>query len=451
MDQHDHRNQRVLILGMGISGRSAARFLLKRGAVVHGLDQNRDLIRNNEEIEALSLLGLTISFENRTVDPASFDLVVVSPGVPQTHPVYAEARKQGMDVIGEVELACRHLRQPCLAVTGSNGKTTTTMLITHVLNNTGKKARALGNIGTPLTSMLDDPAGAFDDIIVLELSSWQLETMASRCLDAAVILNITPNHLDRHGTMESYARAKFHVKDCLKPGKSLFVGSACLRGWSELLEGFPAKTFGYEQGSTLFCDMRHVLSGINIQFDLPPEYRDVVSHDVENIMAAYAMCREMGIEGMAFIEALASFRKPPHRIEFVRRVDGVAYYNDSKGTSLDAVAKAVASMNGSTILIAGGVHKGASYSPWLKAFDGRVRCVYAIGQAAEQIREDLGKHIPVETISTLEEAVKRAFSIAKEKENVLLSPGCASFDMFKDYNHRGDEFKRLVHELEEKK
>jgi len=433
---------KTLIIGLGLSGRAAAAFMLKRGATVSAVDQNRELLATHEELKTLREKGLETYHEQDPLSISQFDLVVVSPGVPPTNPHYAAALAFGVTVIGEVELASRYLTQTCLGITGSNGKTTTTRLVEHVLNNTGKKALAIGNVGVPITSALDELEE--NEILVAELSSQQLETLQTRILDGAVILNITPNHLDRHGTMEHYAAAKFNIKNCLKKGALLTLHSDCYLAFGHLLGDTPFQTFGYRPGSTFFCDQKGIYYNETLEFLLPESYRDRVSHDVENMLAAYALCRPMGVTPQGFLQAFQTFKKPPHRIEFVARINGVDFYDDSKGTSLDAVAKAVQSLPGQTILIAGGLHKGAPYTPWIKAFQGRVRCICAIGQAAKLIKEDVGQAVPVEIFESLESAVEHAANMAKKGENVLLSPGCASWDMFKDYVHRGDQFKRIV-------
>ncbi len=444
------QNKQVVVLGMGISGRAACRYLLNRGFPVLGIDKNQQLLNQHAEIQALCKEGLHIQGEDIPIPVQTIDFCVASPGVPPTNPIYQQLRKADIKIIGEVELACRDLAHPCLAITGSNGKTTTTLLVEHILNHQGVSAKAVGNVGVPVTEIINQETSK-QTVLVLELSSWQLETLTSAPLDAGVILNITPNHLDRHASLEEYARTKIHMKNCLKPGKKLYVGAQCYRDFGEFFDGFDVSLFGYEKGCALYCDRNGVFVNENIEFILPPEYRGKVSHDVENMMAAYALCREAGISGSQFISAFRTFKKPPHRIEFVCSCKGVSYYNDSKGTNIDAVIKAVDSMPGDTILIAGGVHKGASYTPWIEAFRGKVKAVCAIGQAAEYIRQDLASMAPVEIFSTLEEAVQEASKKAKNGWNVLLSTGCSSFDMFRDYIHRGDEFKRIVKAFQEPK
>ncbi|MCE5316981.1 MAG: UDP-N-acetylmuramoyl-L-alanine--D-glutamate ligase [Parachlamydia sp.] len=440
-----YQGRNVLVIGLGLSGRAAAGFLLKRGARVHGIDRDRELLASHEEIKGLYNLGFSASLESEPLDVGSFDLVVVSPGVPQTNPCYAAALSAGIEIIGEMELACRHMNQRCFGITGSNGKTTTTMLVTHVLNHSGRKARALGNIGMPLTEALD--AHCDGEILVIELSSWQLETLHARVFDAGAILNITPNHLDRHKTMLNYARAKINLKNCLKVDAPLFMGKVCREEFEQLLEGVPAKTFGFDSSCNVYSDRFRVYFEKESAFELPSEFQGKATHDVENMMAGYALCRMAGVSGEEFLAAQETFRKPPHRIEFVKKIEGVAYYDDSKGTSIAAVEKAVIALEGPIHLIAGGVHKGASYAPWRETFRGRVSHVYAIGQAASQIKSDVGDLVPVEMHSSLGAALESAALRARPGENVLLSPGCSSYDMFKDYNHRGDEFQRLVSEL----
>lgn len=435
----------TLVLGLGISGRAAAELLLKRGIKVIGIDKNAATLVLQEDIQALIKIGLRVASESEHIDILQIDSVVASPGIPPTHPIYQQALQAGKEIIGEVELACRSIKQPVLAITGSNGKTTTTLLVEHVLNQNGFKAKAVGNVGIPLTRALLDTYG-FEDILVLELSSWQLETMESKVIDAGAILNITPNHLDRHVTMAAYAAAKIKMKDCLKPNGTLWMGCTCYQEFKQMLGSFPVKTFGYTKGSDIFCD-KHDITIENFRIEIPLEYQESVNHHIENMMAAMALCSHIGIRPPDFMAAFASFKKPPHRIEFVRNIRGVSYFDDSKGTNIEAVARAVQSMKGPTILIAGGVHKGTSYASWAKTFAGKVRFICAIGQSASQIQYELKDACEVEIFSDLGAAVEFAASIAQDGENVLLSPGCASFDMFKDYQHRGQEFKRLINAL----
>jgi UDP-N-acetylmuramoylalanine--D-glutamate ligase len=444
------KNKQVLVLGLGISGRAAVKFLLKRGAHVCAVDRNPELISNHPDVQELIHEGLVAKHESVPIQIQLFDLVVVSPGVPPSNPLYAAAQKAGIEVIGEVELACRFLNHPFLAITGTNGKTTTTFLIAHVLNESGKSASILGNVGVPLTAEIDSSSfGLEGHILVVELSSFQLETLHAKVVDAGVILNITPDHLDRYPDLRAYASAKIHLKDCMKPDGQLYIFEAAYREFQDLFKGYRAFTYGYSPTSTFYTDKQNVYSSLHAEFLLPEQYHGMESHDVENLMAAYALCKTMGVTAEQFLKALATFKKPLHRLEFVRSFKDVAYYDDSKGTNIDAVIRAVNSLKGEIILIAGGVDKGAAYTPWIQAFAGKVKCVFAIGQAAFKIKQDLDSNLPVEESPTLEDAVKNATSLAKPGQVVLLSPGCSSFDMFRDYAHRGEEFKRIVNSLEE--
>lgn len=284
--------KKVLVLGLGLSGKSAARYLLQKGYLVFGFDQNLKF----QELchQGLQFLDERVPFENY-----QFDQVVVSPGVPPSDKYYAQAKALNIEIIGEVHLALQFLKNPLIAVTGTNGKTTVTLLIEHVLNQCGIKARALGNVGIPLTSYVGDD----NEVLVLELSSYQLETLNLKCFDAAVILNITPDHLDRYRGFQEYALQKIKLKECLKENKMLYVNERVAAEFQSFFDMSKIKQFG--------CDL---------------------DHEVENLRAAYAMVKEFNISEEAFLKASLSFKKPKHRIEFVRTVKGVNYYDDSNQT-----------------------------------------------------------------------------------------------------------------------
>lgn len=441
------KEKHVLVVGLGISGQAAAQFLLKRGAHVTACDRNKDIITTNDVIADMCLQGLKIISEEEATYISPCDLVVVSPGIPQTHPVYRESLARGLEVIGEVELACREIKQKCLAVTGTNGKTTVTLLVEHVLKTAGRKVKALGNVGTPLTSALEAPEHKDIEIFVIELSSFQLETLVHPFIDAGVLLNITPDHLDRYPSMKEYAAAKVRMKGNLKIGGSFFVEEHCYKEFNDHFGKFRPQTYGYSSNSDIYVDSGHICYKGKQEVPLPASHKGKRSHDVENVMAAYALCREVGISGEQFAIGLSSFKKPAHRIEFVRTHAGIHYVDDSKGTNIDAVIRAVASIEGRIVLIAGGVDKGFPYTSWIDAFGGKVKSICAIGQSKEKIKQDLGSHLAVELFSTLQEAVAHAAKVAESGETVLLSPGCSSYDMFTDYAHRGYEFQRIIHAL----
>ncbi|MDP1835860.1 MAG: Mur ligase family protein [Chlamydiales bacterium] len=413
--------QKYLILGLGSSGQAVARFLLSRSHQVTAVDSKAKELGQKPHIVELCQQGLQVLSEQEPLDLGSFTSLIVSPGVPPTHPLYQQAMAAGLEIIGETELACGYLSQRMIGITGTNGKTTVTLLVTHVLNACGFKAHAVGNVGVPLISMVETAAP--QDILVIELSSWQLETMCSKVLDAAVVLNVTPDHLDRHHNMENYARAKFAISRCLKADGIWMAHADISKEFSDILGEYQPHV-SYEELNS-------------------------ASHDAENNLAAFALCRHFGVSSADFLHAAESFVKPPYRNQLVRTYRGVNYYNDSKGTNLDAVMKAVTSVQGNCILIAGGRDKGSSFTPWLPVFEGRVRHICAIGESANKIKEELSHRVPVTTFESLQQAVTYAAAMAKAGENVMLSPGCSSYDMFENYAHRGDEFNKCVFGLED--
>ncbi|MFN0065281.1 MAG: Mur ligase family protein [Chlamydiales bacterium] len=380
-------SEKVLILGMGVSGKAAAAFLSKQG-VPFVIKERAEL--PNEE----------------------FAYVVKSPGIPITDPAVQAAKARGLLVIGEVDLGLRALKnKKLLGITGSNGKTTTTLLVAHVLS---ERAVAVGNIGLPLVSQVESKK----EVFVIELSSFQLETLQpAPYFDAAVLLNLTPNHLDRHASMEEYAAAKFRIASCMKKGAEFWIQKKAA-AWGKI-----------EQ--PLFFD--------EIKLDLP-----LAPHDLDNAKAAYVLCRKIGVSDAEFMQRVQTFQKPPHRMELVKIIGGVTYINDSKATSVDAVIKAVEAVNTPILLIAGGVDKGGSFESWITPFMGKVAHIFAIGGAAHRIAAEIHPKIPVTIISSLQESVLRAKQMAKRGDTVLLSCGCSSFDQFKSFEHRGECFREYI-------
>ena len=448
---HPLSGKKILVLGLGVSGLSAARFLSKRGAAVTAVDQRLPSLLSNPQIQELSGQGMQVLDEEAPCRVSDFALIVASPGIQPSQRHYSEALRSGIDLIGEIELGCRELKWrteelKCIGVTGTNGKTTVTLLIEHLLREAGIKAAAVGNVGTPLTTVLDSVAE--HSVFVIELSSFQLETLHTPCLDSGVILNITPDHLDRYASMQEYAKAKLQMARLIKPSGILFMEEATKQQYGNeaaaLLNASSSLcTYGYGN-EEIHSDTFNIYSQGTV-WEVPESFRGRRSHDLENLMAAYGICSEMGVH--IFSNAVRTFKKPDHRIQFVRTHAGVNYYDDSKGTNIDAVMRAVEIMAEPVHLIAGGVDKGSPYHPWITRFGQKVKAIYAIGQASQQIKRDLADHFRVELCVSLEEAILRASQAAKAGEVVLLSPGCSSFDMFKDYAHRGNEFKRIVNAL----
>lgn len=411
----------VLVLGLGLSGQASVSLLLQKGYRVIGVDDRIE----KEKITSLVEKGMEY-FRFFSVKKEELLFAVVSPGIPPSHSVYAELSMQGVPIVGEVALALSFLSNPAIAVTGTNGKTTVTLLVEHVLRSIGKKVKAVGNVGFPLSSycLEADP----EEILVVELSSYQLETLHAPYFLAATVLNITPDHLDRYSTMLEYAQAKARVQDCLLPQGKLFLSLQVERSYSCL----------FSHPFTILQDIQEC----DVSF-LP------AIHDRENALAAFALCQSFSVQAGQFLEALKSFRKPSHRMEFIGEYKGVCYIDDSKGTNLDAVIRAVESISSPIILIAGGVHKGASYLPWKESFGKKVKLMLVFGQSAGCIYEELALFFNVKIVDSLKEAVRIAKEVAKEGDVVLLSPGCSSFDMFQDYAHRGREFQKFVRMEEE--
>lgn len=437
---------KTLVLGLGVSGRAAAEFLLEQNNSVLGVDSDRELLNTNEELGDLETKGLHYQYDSDFLNWDEIAQLVVSPGISPKHPIYQGALERDVPITGEAELALPHFDKPLVAVTGTNGKTTVTLLVEHILNTAGIKAKALGNVGTPLCSYLLNPS--LDEVFVVELSSYQLETMRSPVFDAAVLLNITPDHLDRYANMQEYAKAKLRLQFLLKASAAFFVQADAYHEFHDLLVQKNTQTFAFGKPADLYTDGSRVIYREKIEYLMPFDYREMGKHDYENALAAWVLCQPFSISSEQFCSALMTFRKPPHRIEFIREADGIFYYDDSKGTNIDAVIQAVKVMKGPVILIAGGVDKGASYLPWKDHFLGKVKQIVAIGQAAPKIYRELHPYFNIKLADSLASAVKTATNDAARGDFVLLSPGCSSFDMFRDYAHRGKEFQHYVQSIE---
>lgn len=416
----------ALIIGFGLSGKSAAKLLLAKGFNVTAVDAKKDII----VLEDQELLNKGVRLLDENARLPKHDIAICSPGISFHHPVV----KQCKNVISEAELAFRYINQPVLGVSGTNGKTTVTLLVEHMLKKAGKKARALGNVGIPLTSAIETLE--INEIVVAELSSYQLEGLNDPLLNASVLLNITPDHLDRYESMEKYAETKLKLRTLTKNKDDFLIHEDYLYLAPE------SACYGYGRHARLSTDLKNLyFEGVNQGF--LPSCLQTKSHDLENFMAAYFLCLQCGVKHESMINAYASFVKPRHRIEFVAEIKGVKYFDDSKGTNIDAVIRALERMPGPVHLIVGGVDKGASYFPWMNAFKFCVKSIHAIGQAAQKIKKELAP-LQVNICKDLNEAFLRAQVQAAPGDVVLLSPGCSSFDMFKDYKQRGEIFQLLV-------
>lgn len=432
----------ALVVGLGLSGLSAAEFLIKHGWQVAATDKNVSKVLQNPEVQLLLTKGVPILNEEEDFCLESFQLAILSPGVHPEQLLVKKIKEAKIECIGEAELAFRFLQQPAVGITGTNGKTTVTLLIEHVLDYSGIHSAALGNVGVPLARHLSTLPK--DAVVCAELSSFQLETMQKKILDCAVILNITPDHLDRYKNLQEYAKAKAKIADVIKPEGKLFIEDECYMTYRSLFSDEKVERYGYDLSLACATDLKSLYRNQQKVAELPKQLQGKKSHEIENFMAAFMVASHFGVSVEKFMEAYATFIKPHHRLEYVKEIEGVQFINDSKGTNIDAVIRAVESMDRPTILIAGGVHKGSSYTPWIEKFSEKVKKVFAIGEAAPIIQSELHAHLPVELCSDLEDAVKKGFKEASKGDVILLSPGCSSFDMFRDYAHRGDEFVRIV-------
>ncbi len=451
----DFKNRHVVVFGLGRSGVAAARFLVHRGARVTVTDR-KGADSLTESIAALEGLELTLRLGGH--DPGDFetaDLVVLSPGVPHTQPILEPAWANGTPVIGEMELAAGCIGEPIIAVTGTNGKTTTTELLGVMLKKSGKKVFVGGNIGTPLTAYADGRHGEAD-VVVAETSSFQLDTMADFRPATAVILNITDDHLDRYASFEAYAESKWRIFENQRPVDTAIL-NALDATVAAMLDKHPPMA-----RRRLFSDQA-VINGAQILKDKILLFIDgrpagefslthsalVGPHNRENIAAACLAAREQGATDTGIQQAIDAFTGLSHRLETVGDVRGVRFVNDSKATNVDAVKRALECFEQPVVLIMGGLNKNGDFSQLKAPVRCRVKTLVAMGQARDEIITVLAGD-PAKGIleaGSLEEAVDKAFGAARAGDTVLLSPACASFDMFTSYAQRGDRFRQIVEKL----
>jgi UDP-N-acetylmuramoylalanine--D-glutamate ligase len=448
------KNKRVLVVGLGKSGISAAHFLRGQGARVTVSD-SRDAVTLAGEIPALLEAGIMVETGGHgLLTFRRSDLIVVSPGVPMDTPELKQVIAFGLPVIGELELAARFLKGKVVAITGSNGKTTTTTLVGEILKAAGMPTLVGGNIGLPVIELIDQSSD--ETVSVLEVSSFQLETVEEFHPQIAVVLNITPDHLDRHGSFENYAAAKARITE--RQGMGDFL---VLNGEDKATQMVAGKTkaqvFWFsgrrpiKQGA--FVHGESVLfvakEGGKTEPIMPvSEIPLKGAHNVENVLAAVCMARLAGVSAEVIRGAVRGFKAVEHRLEFVAEMDGVAYYNDSKATNVDATMKAVASFDGGIHLILGGKDKDSDYGQMAELVRERVKVVYTIGSAAEKIEHQLRGVVKMKSAGTLAVAVRDARADAVAGDVVLLAPACSSFDQFENYEHRGRVFREIVHQLQ---
>lgn len=446
----NQKQKKVLVFGSGISGIGACNLLEEMGKSVVLYDGNASLnpesiiskFRKNSQIQVI--LG---EFPEELMEELEF--VVMSPGVPTDLPVVNKLRDKGIFISGEVELAYTYGKGDVLAITGTNGKTTTTALLGEIMKNYKESVFVVGNIGNPYTTeclKMNE-----ESVAVAEVSSFQLETIHEFRPKVSAILNITPDHLNRHHTMEAYIQAKEDIT------KNQTKEDTCVLNYEDEI----TRKFGENTNANVlyFSSQRKLEKGIyleeeNIVLNLGEpvvicsvtELKLLGIHNYENVMAASAMAAAYGVPVEIIRKTVMEFAGVAHRIEFVCEKNGVVYYNDSKGTNPDAAIKGIQAMNRPTILIGGGYDKDSEYDEWIQAFDGKVKYLVLVGQTKEKIAQTARK-LGFENIimaESFEEAVSACVEHAQTGDAVLLSPACASWGMFKNYEERGDRFKELV-------
>ena len=449
-------DKNVLVVGTGISGLAATELLLNKKISVTLFDANKELSLDNlfEKNPKVKNVPAVLG-ELSEADIESFDIVVLSPGVPTDIPMVNTMREKGLLIWGEIELAYYFAKGTTVAITGTNGKTTTTALTGEIMRTFFDDVRVVGNIGIPYTS---EAANMTEDTVtVAEVSSFQLETIHDFKPQVTAILNITPDHLNRHHTMEAYIKAKEDVT------KNQTKADTCVLNYEDKVlrafaEDCPAKVVffssktklkeGYYLEDSVIYKVNEGKTEKIIHVD---ELNILGNHNYENVMAACAMADAVGVPKEKIIQALHTFTAVEHRIEYVTEKRGVRFYNDSKGTNPDAAIQGIRAMNRPTLLIGGGYDKQSEYDEWIEAFDGKVKELVLIGQTADKIEACAHRHGFMSTVKfeSFEEAINYCYEHAENGDAVLLSPACASWGMFPNYEERGRIFKSIVNGLKE--
>jgi UDP-N-acetylmuramoylalanine--D-glutamate ligase len=445
------RDKRVLVVGLARTGVATALFCAASGAQVTATDTRR-AAEFGGELKSLEAAGVGLELGGHRRDSfLNADLVVPSPGVPFDQADLLAARRKGVALWSEIELAWRFLRGRLIAITGANGKTTTTALTGHILKAAGLPTLVGGNIGMPLISLVE--ASRDDSVTVVEVSSFQLEAIVAFRPDVAVYLNLTPDHLDRHGSLESYAAAKARIFENQKAedvavmnaddaASARYAPSRPRVYWFSRKKEVPRGTFVRgEQVVFCECDAEARLLALG---DIPLRG----AHNLENVLAAATAARLVGATPAAIAAGVRSFPGVEHRLQFVAEIAGVQFFNDSKATNVDATLKALDAFPGNLLVILGGKDKGSDYTPLREPLQTRARAAYLIGAAAQKIAAQISGAARLEMAGDLATAVRAAFEAARPGDTVLLAPACASFDQFQNFEHRGRVFVELVRGLE---
>ncbi|MFN0107693.1 MAG: UDP-N-acetylmuramoyl-L-alanine--D-glutamate ligase [Blastocatellia bacterium] len=442
--------QNILVVGLARSGVAAAEFLAASGARVTVNDSKPE--GELKDVDGLRAKGIAVvgGAHPRELFEQS-DLIVVSPGVPLALEPFQLARAAGVSIIGEVELAARFLRGRLVGITGSNGKTTTTTLVGELLKDAGLPTQVGGNIGTPLISLVETSTD--DSVTVVELSSFQLEAVEQLHVNVALLLNITPDHLDRYDSMADYAAAKANIFRNQTTTDVAVLNAD--NDWAmREAEKSTARRFCFsrltELGAGIFLRGEEIIHRSETGDQMLLNRADIQlpgDHNVENVMAALAAGLACGASVDSMRQTVRNFKGVEHRLEFVAEIDGVKFYNDSKATNVDAAIKCLEAFAGGVIVILGGKDKGGDYSPLAPLIRERCEHVILIGAAADKIGAVLEETKPLHRSPTMPDAVKLGLELGRPGDVVLLAPACASFDMFDNYEHRGRVFKEAVHSL----
>ncbi len=445
---------RVTVLGARRSGAAAARLLARKGARVFVSDSGP---LDRETAASFDENAIPYEQNGHSDRAGQADFLVISPGVPSTSATVAEALSRGIPVYSELEAASWFCRSPILAVTGSNGKTTTTSLIGHVLQTARETVHVAGNIGVAFSAVVE--AAQDDDFIVLEVSSFQLDHISTFRPTVGLLLNITPDHLDRYGgDLQAYARSKFRITENQR-GADTFVYNAddplVSAGFPRASEKNPPINLPFSLRGPLerggFVANDHIVINLHGEEERLMQVNEVAlrgRHNLYNSLAAAVAARVVDIKSEIVRESLAAFQGVPHRLELIRTISGIKFVNDSKSTNVNSLWYALESFREPVVLIAGGRDKGNDYSSVADLVREKARAVIAIGESADKVLRDLGDHAPEAVVAdSMEQAVEFARALARPGDAVLLSPACASFDMFEDYVDRGETFRRIVNAL----
>lgn len=443
----------ILVVGLGKSGRAAASVLSGLGAKIAVQDSNTEDMIDADSLAWMKAAGVELNLGKTPSDMGAYDMLVLSPGVPTNLPFIKEARDKGAEIVGELELAYRITEGQYVAITGTNGKTTTTTLVGEIFKASGRPTSVVGNIGNPVVTEAINSNK--DSWMVAEVSSFQLETVKEFRPVVSAFLNLTPDHLNRHGTMEAYGQAKANVFAKQTADDFLVINfddKACY-AYAENAEAtivpFSRKEkldFGayLDEGRLVINDGRYIEIICKAS-----ELKIIGDHNIENALAAAAICYFAGIDMRTISDTIKAFPGVEHRIEFCGEIKGAKYYNDSKGTNVDASVIAIKALKENIILIAGGDGKAQDFTDLAEHLNGPVKAMVLLGRDAPIIEEAARKagFNNIYTEPDMPAVVKKCYELAEEGDNVLLSPACASWDMYKSYEVRGDHFKNCVKEL----